>query len=291
MIRTESGVSAAREQNQGQYRALLLDLDGTLLDGAGEIRPRNLAALAGLTAHGVRPVVVTGRSAVSTVPILERLGLEAPAIVFNGAGVWCPRRKRLIEERVLSNRTMDRALRLGRSLDCLTVVMGAREKFGVAPRDEDERFALTGLMGLRVVEREALPAEYMMRVTYFSNRHGSSAELALAVEDHIGHPVYLTHFPLRALPTHRTSPLQVVDVHPPCAGKAEAFRVLSDLYGIRPEQTVAVGDATNDLPMFERAGLSVAMGDGMPEAIAAADRVIGSHDSDAIADLVEELFG
>jgi hydroxymethylpyrimidine pyrophosphatase-like HAD family hydrolase len=53
---------------------------------------------------------------------------------------------------------------------------------------------------------------------------------------------------------------------------------------------VAVGDATNDIPMFERAGLSVVMENGMTEALAAAKRVIGSNNSDALARLVEELF-
>lgn len=280
----------AMRNGSGHYRALLLDLDGTLLDPAGRVRPRNRAALADLESRGVRVMVVTGRSLVSTLPVLEELGLDSPAVVFNGAAVWCPRRQRLIEERVLANRTLGRALEFGRAEDCLTVVMGAREKFGVAPRDEAERFALEGFSGLRVVERAALPAEYLIRVTYFSARHGSSEQLCGAVQERLEHPVYLTHFPLSALPTHRTSPLQVVDVHPPCAGKAEAFRVLADLDGIRPEEVVAIGDATNDLPMFGPAGLSVAMGDGMPEAVAAAQRVIGGHDSDAIADLVEELF-
>ncbi|MBK7645490.1 MAG: HAD family phosphatase [Planctomycetes bacterium] len=51
-----------------------------------------------------------------------------------------------------------------------------------------------------------------------------------------------------------------------------------------------MGDATNDLPMFELAGLSVAMENSMTEALAAATRVIGSNNGPAIAELVEELF-
>jgi len=82
----------------------------------------------------------------------------------------------------------------------------------------------------------------------------------------------------------------VVDLQPPCRGKAEALRVLEEQYGIPRERVVAVGDATNDLPMLAAAGLSVAMGDGMPEARRAASRIIGGHDSTAIAELVEELF-
>jgi hypothetical protein len=66
--------------------------------------------------------------------------------------------------------------------------------------------------------------------------------------------------------------------------------VLRETYGIPPERVVAVGDATNDLPMFAEAGLSVAMANAMEEARRAADRVIGDNNSTAIAELLEELF-
>jgi hydroxymethylpyrimidine pyrophosphatase-like HAD family hydrolase len=82
----------------------------------------------------------------------------------------------------------------------------------------------------------------------------------------------------------------VLDIHPPCRGKGEALRVLEELYGIPAARVVAVGDATNDIPMFELAGLSVAMENSMGEALAVAQRVIGSNNGPAIAELVEELF-
>jgi hydroxymethylpyrimidine pyrophosphatase-like HAD family hydrolase len=43
--------------------------------------------------------------------------------------------------------------------------------------------------------------------------------------------------------------------------------------------------------MFAASGLAVAMGDGVQEARDAADRVIGASDTDAIAELIAELFG
>ena len=128
-----------------------------------------------------------------------------------------------------------------------------------------------------------------IRVTLFAERE-SSAAFAEELEQWIGQPIYMTHFPLSVLAHHRDSKLAVVDVHPPCRGKAEGLRVLEELYGIAPERTVAVGDATNDIPMFEAAGLAVAMQDGMPEAIAEADRVIASARDDPIGRLVDELF-
>jgi len=272
------------------YDALVLDLDGTLLDESGLVHPRNRAALHAASLLGVRVMIATGRSCLSAHPILEELALETPAVVFNGAGLYQPRERRLLEERVLSNRTLARSLDLGKERDWLTVVMCAERKLALAPRDEVEVQALSMMTALRLVPREELSAEFVMRVTFFSRDHERCQDFGEEVEREVGEPVYLTHFPLSVLPSHRRSRLHVVDVHPPCRGKAEALRVLEESYGIPPGRVVAVGDATNDLPMFDAAGLAVAMGDGMEEALAAADRVIGGHDTTAIADLVEDLF-
>lgn len=272
------------------YDALVVDLDGTLLDENSAVHPRNREALLAAAAEGVVVLVATGRSSLSARPILDHLGLETPAIVFNGAGLYSPREGRMIEERVLSNRTFARALELGRERDWLTVLMCADRKLALAPRDDIETSALSLMTALRYVPRAELTAEFVMRVTYFSREHARSEDFGLEIERAIGSPMYLTHFPLSVLASHRQSPLQVADVHPPCRGKGEALRVLRDTYGIPASRVVAVGDATNDIPMFELAGLSVAMETGMAEARAIAQRVIGGHDTTAIADLVEELF-
>jgi hypothetical protein len=275
------------------YDALLLDLDGTLVTDQDELLPRNVAALRAAAACGVRVVVVTGRSELATIPVLDQLGLDSPAVVFNGAGVWSPTERRLVEERVLSERTLTRAIRFGRERGLLTVAMCAGIKYALRPRGEVERLALRDMTGVTFVEPESWSLTSLgrvIRVTFFSQNHGSSADFARAIERELAQPVYVTHFPLRVLAHHRDSALDVVDVHPPCRGKGEALRFVHETWGIPPERMVAVGDATNDLPMFQGAGLAVAMASGMPEAIAAADRVIGDNNSTAVAELVEELF-
>ena len=276
--------------NSRAYDSILIDLDGTLLNERGEVPVRTREALRAAEARGVRTMIATGRSTVSTRPVLEVLGLETPAIVFNGAGLWCPVKQRMLEERVFSNSTFQRALSFGRTRDLLTVVMCADKKFGTPPRDAGEARAISGLTGLAITEWDQLTAEFVMRVTYFSRTHDSSLALAEEAEREIDRPLYITHFPLNWLSTHRDSPFAVLDLHPPCRGKAEGVRVLEELYGIPAERVVAVGDATNDIPMFEAAGLAVAMASGVPEARAAADRIIGDNESTALAELVEELF-
>lgn len=272
------------------YDALLVDLDGTLVTESGGVHPATALALTRAEASGIHVMIATGRSTISTLPIVRALGLKTPALVFNGAALYCPVRERLLEERVLSNRTLRKALAFGRDHDLVTVLMTGDRKLASPPRDALESAALAGLHQLEIVPREALDAEFVIRVTYFSCNHASSLALAEDVERAIGEPVYTTHFPLAALASHRGSPLTVLDLHPPCRGKAEGVRILAERFGVPPERVVAVGDASNDVPMFEAAGLAVAMQNSMPEALAAADRVIGDNDGPAIAELVEELF-
>ena len=273
-----------------EHDALLLDLDGTLLDDDSRLAPRAGEALRAAAAQGVRVMVATGRSSLSAHEVLEELGLDSPAVVFNGAALYCARRRRMLEERTLGKRSLERTLAFAQRHAHLPVVMCAERKLALAPRDAAEEAALALMTGLEIVGPDELAAEYVIRVTLFSTRHARSEEFAAEFEEHVGQPLYLTHFPLSALPSHRASALHVLDVHPPCRGKGEALRVLQELHGIPPERVVAVGDATNDIPMFEEAGLAVAMENSMSEARAAADRVIGSNNGPAIAELVEELF-
>src|SRR5438046_3675361 len=73
-----------------RYRILALDVDGTLLDPDGTLRPRTAAAVARATRAGIRPVLCTGRRYRRARPIAEQLGLDAPLVCNSGAIVKDP---------------------------------------------------------------------------------------------------------------------------------------------------------------------------------------------------------
>ena len=271
--------------------ALLCDLDGTLVADDGAIRPRVADAIRGLIERDVPVMVATGRSESGCVEIAEELGLKLPVSVYNGAGLWNAATGTLLEERVLSNRIVARALELAARDELLTVAMQRGAKFASQPRNDVEQAGLGGLENLSIGPLEELPREVLIRIGFYSDRHGDSAEFCAHVEAALDQPCYLTDFPLRVLAQHRSSPLQAVDVQPPCRGKAEALRWLSEELAIDPAGVVAIGDGSNDVPMLQGAGLGVAMAESMERAHGAADRIIGSCNSDAVADLIDELFG
>src|SRR3954466_6762704 len=78
------------------YRILALDVDGTLLDRSGTLRPRTVAAVALAAGAGMRPVLCTGRRYRRALPIAEQLGLDAPLVCNSGALVKDPRGHRTL---------------------------------------------------------------------------------------------------------------------------------------------------------------------------------------------------
>src|SRR5262249_24190318 len=67
------------------YRLLALDVDGTLLDPAGELRPTVRDALLAVQQRGLRVTRCTGRRFRTALPLGQAVQLAGPIVVHNGA--------------------------------------------------------------------------------------------------------------------------------------------------------------------------------------------------------------
>jgi 5-amino-6-(5-phospho-D-ribitylamino)uracil phosphatase len=272
------------------YDALVLDIDGTLLDDSERVPARTFAALDRARAAGVHLMLATGRSNGGVRPVLQELALDTPAIVFNGAAVYCPREDRLLESYTLNEAMVVRVLAHAGRTGLLPIVARADGQYARPGATPEERRVLESFRRLASMSLEEMPTEQAVRMTLLSENHADSLTLYTEIKRVVAEPAYMTHFPLASIASMRSSPVQVVDVQPVCEGKAEALRFLSQRFGIPSERVVCVGDADNDNHMLRAAGLGVAMGNATPGARAAAHRVIGDNNSSALAELIEELF-
>lgn len=273
-----------------RYEALILDLDGTLLEDSGKILSRTRSALLRIASQGVHVMIATGRSEQSARPVIEDLGILNPTVIYNGAAIWCPNENRLIAEKNLVPEHLECLLRYAEDEGLLPVVMCAGTKRALSPRNETLNYALHDMKNIQIVSESEMRIERPIRLSLFSDRHHDTKSFANQVREISPIEAYLTWFPLNLLPSHRDSPLQVVDIQPLCEGKKEALLFLQENKGIHPSRCVAIGDAPNDIPMVEAAGLGVAMGNGMDELKVTADRIIGANNTEAIADLIDELW-
>ena len=74
-----------------------------------------------------------------------------------------------------------------------------------------------------------------------------------------------------------------VEIYSPEASRGNALRALARHLGIRQEDIACIGDAQNDLSMFDASGLKFAMENGIPELKERADHVVPSNNDDGVA--------
>src|SRR3569623_3618281 len=73
-----------------RYRLLAIDIDGTLLNSRDELTDRTRQALLRATESGMRIVLATGRRYSRALPLVARLGLDAPLVPASGALIKHP---------------------------------------------------------------------------------------------------------------------------------------------------------------------------------------------------------
>ena len=77
-----------------------------------------------------------------------------------------------------------------------------------------------------------------------------------------------------------------LDVTHPDANKGHVVEVLSQALSIPPEQIATIGDMPNDVLMFKKSGLSIAMGNASPEVQRQARCVTASNEEEGFAKAV-----
>ncbi len=86
------------------------DLDGTLLDREGRVRPEDKAAIAIARARGVTVTIATGRLTSGTHHIAEELGLDAPLVCADGGITACAATRKILARRPIDGARVDSLL-------------------------------------------------------------------------------------------------------------------------------------------------------------------------------------
>jgi hydroxymethylpyrimidine pyrophosphatase-like HAD family hydrolase len=81
-----------------------------------------------------------------------------------------------------------------------------------------------------------------------------------------------------------------LDITHPLANKGIALSELAKLLAIPLAEIAVIGDGGNDVAMFERSGLSIAMGNACPEVREAADFVTDGNHQDGFANAIERFI-
>ena len=81
-----------------------------------------------------------------------------------------------------------------------------------------------------------------------------------------------------------------LDITHPLANKGAALSEIAKLLAVPLAEIAVIGDGGNDVAMFERSGLSIAMGNASPEVQQAADFVTDSNREEGFANAIERFI-
>ncbi|GIE84520.1 HAD family hydrolase [Actinoplanes regularis] len=241
-----------------QWRAVVTDLDGTVVGSDDVISPATLNAAAQLRHRGVPLLAATARTRNGVLRLGAFAGHLAVAVCHGGALGWSPETGRTLWQRTLPGDDLRDLAGFVRALPGAGMAV-----FGVASWDLTPEY---------LELRGRTPAEPWRPVGLDDiadqPAYGAAIRHAVLTSDELIARLAEAGFAERATLTY--SAPRMVEIVPPGVDKAAGVSRALDWLGVAPAHTVAFGDMPNDLSMFALVGHSVAIGEAHPAVRAAA---------------------
>ncbi len=251
-----------------QYKLLVVDVDGTLIDKKGAISAEDRKVLAKASDSGMQVSLCTGRVPGACVHIINQLSLDGYHIFSDGALVSNPEDGKEIYVQLLNQTVVKQAIEFAHlndiDLDLYSAthyfaeretwsVVAHRQYFNIAPEIVDfsniwsrERIIKIGMAATTAQEKD--------KIIDFSFHFKDSLHFSWATSP--GYPE-----------------VDFINVVAPGISKAKALEALVSHLGVSLGEVIAIGDGINDISLLSKAGLAVAMGDAPDEVKAVADYV------------------
>ncbi len=268
-----------------KQKILFTDMDGTLLLNDSTVSSDMKRALDQMIRSGHRLVLTSGRPLDSILEVAGQFGLLYPEtliIAYNGSLIYdCTLQKPLLEH-TLPFETASAIFRLAEELGIHTQTYTDHE---IVCRKEDEellRYRRRIHMPLRTADD---PLSLLSHPPYkVHSIHLTDQAALLTLQERV-----LSLF--KDTVTAQLSNDQYLEFYNRQAGKGNAIRWVCSHFQIPISQSLAAGDAPNDISMLEAAGVGIAMANASEAVKKAADSVTAAdNDHNGLIEVIETYF-
>lgn len=265
------------------FRAVISDLDGTLLNAEHRLGEFTIETLRKLAQIGVDIFLATGRNYFDVKSIISRVGVkEAMLVTSNGA------RGNNLEGKLLYQNYIPEDI----AFSIMSNTPFDSKRVFINSYQGEEWFINIDIEQLRKYHQDS---GFMYQVVDFSKHHGKKTEKVFFIgktdEDLL--PVE------RFIRQHYGEQLQITYSTPVCLEimnkgvcKANTLEQLVKLKGYSLKDCIAFGDGMNDIEMLSQVGKGCVMGNADPrlKQLLSNNEQIGKNQDEAVAKYLRKLF-
>lgn len=237
-------------------KLLFLDLDGTVLNDEKQIPSENRKAIEMAIAAGHKVFICTGRPLSSVVKLLPEFGLDKPgcyAITYNGGLIYDVGKKEAVYQKTIPLDMVDHVFKQADLYGGIHVQTYTKDAF-ICEHDTAESLFYQKKTGCdrRVVQdvfaelKGEEPCKVLTIAHGFDRKHLEGFREAMMPWVQGKLDVYF-------------SCKEYLEFMPLGVDKGHAVRWMAEYFDVSMEDTIAVGDEENDLPMIKAAGVGAVM--------------------------------
>jgi Cof subfamily protein (haloacid dehalogenase superfamily) len=269
-------------------RLIVCDLDGTLLNSQKQISSGNLAAIRAAQERGIVVSICSGRTHTMLETYSRSLGINGLLIAANGAVLFDTRSGEIAYGNFIDPGQIYPLLQFCRTQGMDHLVASNVACWFSKGSKRVQRFEQYNELargdGLPLIPLREFDCDYTEALA------GDIYKVLIAglnIDEQRKTEAYIQS--LNGLAC-TSSDEGLLDISTAGTNKGEGVRLLANALGLEKQRICVFGDYRNDIPMFEQAGLSIAMGNSDALVKKSAMAVTSSNDDDGVARAIERYI-
>ncbi len=265
-----------------KYKALVLDLDGTLMTSNNQITAKTRDAIIKIQQSGVKIILASGRPTHGLLKATEILALKKYGgylLAYNGGRIIDVKNNKIIFDSYLDLRTINDLFDQSRKLN--THLLAYTDNF-IITQDYDKYIMIESQINdLPVVKVSDFKTEVKEKSVKCLM---TGDDLHLANVEKIMKETYQNRLSIsRSMP-------YFLEFMSEGIAKGNCLKILLDYLKIDKDEVIACGDGYNDINLIEAVGFGVAMANGCQPIKEKAQYITLSNDEEGITHVIEKFF-
>ncbi len=269
-----------------KYKALVLDVDGTLVGSNYEISPRVKEAIFSIK-DKILVSLCSGRCFDRIYKYVNELELTSLQISDGGGEIYDPVRQRAVYQKIIPQDTAEKIISdIKKNKYDYIVTQDSRYYLDKPYMDEEILLRYHFSVDKPMPEISSIKEPRFTKITIV----GVNKENEKNITEMLRKYSEEVHFIQAAYGLVKTTAQYSIDITQKSATKLTALEEYAKLNKINLSETVVVGDGYNDFPLLMAGGLKIAMGNAADDLKKIADFVAPGVEDDGVAVVIEKFL-